>query len=62
MEGFNMAFMPVLVDENYTKDAFLLQAIDTSDWIVFPYEKFESMNEGDRGLFRYNTDSYGVKE
>lgn len=31
----------------------------SDDWIVFPYEEMDKMKEGDRGLFREGTDSYG---
>jgi len=27
----------------------------TSDWIVFPHEQFDTVVEGDRGLFRDRT-------
>ena len=52
-------FLPVLVDSKYETN-FHLQCLKTSDWIVFPYENYDKMNEGDRGLFRNKTDSYGV--
>lgn len=62
MKGFpdvEWHFMPVLVDGKYEED-FALQCLKTEDWIVFPYEKFDKMQEGDRGLFRMKTDTYGV--
>lgn len=57
--GYDWQFMPVLVDGDYEND-FELQTIKTKDWIVFPYENFDKIKEGDRGLFRINTDVYGV--
>lgn len=62
MKGFpevEWHFMPVLVDGKYEEN-FPLQCLKTDDWIVFPYEKYDKMQEGDRGLFRMNTDKYGV--
>lgn len=62
MKGFpevDWHFMPVLVDGKYEKN-FLMQCLKTDDWIVFPYEKYDKMQEGDRGLFRMKTDKYGV--
>ncbi len=62
MKGFpevDWHFMPVLVDGKYEKN-FLMQCLKTDDWIVFPYEKYDKMQEGDRGLFRMNSDVYGV--
>jgi hypoxanthine phosphoribosyltransferase len=57
--GVEWHFMPVLVDGEYKGD-FPFQCLKTDEWIVFPYEKFDKMQEGDRGLFRMNTDVYGV--
>ena len=62
MKGFpevDWHFMPVLVDGKYENN-FPMQGLKTDDWIVFPYEKYDKMNEGDRGLFRMKTDVYGV--
>jgi len=64
MKGFpevEWHFMPVLVDKAYEGD-FKLQTLKTDDWIIFPYENSDKMQEGDRGLFRVGTDVYGVKE
>lgn len=52
-------FFPVLVDAAYSHD-FRFQGLRTSDWIVFPYEEESKVMEGDRGLFRIQTDAYGV--
>lgn len=52
-------FMPVLVDGSFERN-FPFQCLKTNDWIVFPYEKYDKMQEGDRGLFRIKTDSYGM--
>jgi len=51
-------FFPILVDHNDTH-VFKYFGMKTSDWIVFPYEKYDKMDEGDRGLFRMQTDTYG---
>lgn len=62
MKGFpevDWHFMPVLVDGKYENN-FPMQGLKTDDWIVFPYEKYDKMQEGDRGLFRMKTDVYGV--
>lgn len=53
-------FVPILVDHNYQGN-FDIYGLRSKDWIVFPYEDFDKMNEGDHGLFRDNTDSYGKK-
>lgn len=58
--GLSWNFMPVLVDGEYYENEFLFQCLRTKDWIVFPYEKIDKIQEGDRGLFRIKTDSYGV--
>ena len=54
-------FYPVIVSHDYTSDE--AEYIDVGqqfeDWIVFPYEDFDKMKEGDRGLFREGSDSYG---
>jgi hypoxanthine phosphoribosyltransferase len=52
-------FMPICTDAEYPEN-FNLQVMKASDWIVFPYEKMESVKEGDRGFFRKNTDVYGL--
>lgn len=52
-------FFPVLVDASYPHD-FRFQGLRTSDWIVFPYEEESKVIEGDRGLFRVQTDAYGI--
>lgn len=62
MKGFpevDWHFMPVLVDGK-CENNFPMQGLKTDDWIVFPYEKYDKMQEGDRGLFRMKTDVYGV--
>lgn len=56
----NWRFFTVLKDEN-APEVDAMYALKTSDWIVFPYEKYDKMDEGDRGLFRHGTDSYGGK-
>ena len=59
-------YIPFLVDADfgeYRSDEWRAKPYDecfmkTSDWIVFPWEENDSVVEGDRGLFRDNTDSY----
>ncbi len=58
---YDWNFMPVLVDGEYDHE-FELQGMKTTDWIVFPYEKYDKMHEGDRGLFRMKSDAYGVNK
>jgi len=59
-------FIPFLVDKKYWDNAndiykeIWATYLISSDWIVFPWEEFDKMPEGDRGLFRDGTDSYGV--
>lgn len=54
-------FYPVIVSHDYTSDE--AEYIDVGqqfeEWIVFPYEDFDKMKEGDRGLFREGSDRYG---
>lgn len=52
-------FMPILIDEE-SDLSFNFYGFRASEWIVFPYEKEENIKEGDRGLFRFKTDKYGV--
>lgn len=54
-------YMPFLVDANYKDKDYDIKVMRSSEWIVFPWEEFEKMNEGDRGLFRDGTDSYGAQ-
>lgn len=58
-KDFNYDFIPILIDGKYNKNTFKYYGLYSNDWIVFPYEDFESMEENDRGLFRDGTDSYG---
>lgn len=51
-------YMPFLVDAEYTDTDYDYSCIKTSDWIVFPWERFEQVQEDDRGLFRDQTDKY----
>lgn len=53
-------FVPVLVDGAFEEE-FKFYGIKTNHWIVMPFEEFDAMNEGDRGLFRDGSDSYGKK-
>ena len=52
-------FCPVLVDEGFaTKNSplpFSIWGFVSKDWIVFPYEDFDKVREGDWGLFRQGT-------
>lgn len=57
---FKWTFVPFLLDDKAPVDIpCLTYGIRTSTWMVFPWETLEDMNEGDRGLFRDNTDTYG---
>ena len=58
-KDFEYKYYPFLVDANYKKEDFDYYSIKTKDWIVFPWEDFNKMQEGDRGLFRDKTDLYG---
>lgn len=51
-------FCPILVDAGYKGD-FKYYGMKTDEWVVFPYEDFDAVVEGDRGLFREGTDKYG---
>lgn len=51
-------FFTVLMDAN-APQLDVMYGVKTSDWVVFPYEKYDKMSEGDRGLFRHGSDSYG---
>lgn len=53
-------FFPILVDSGY-QGTFMIEGIRSSDWVVFPYEDSAKVIEGDRGLFRDETDLYGVE-
>lgn len=63
MKNFKVEWMfyPVIVSHDYESDE--AEYIDVGqkfeDWIVFPYEDFDKMKEGDGGLFREGSDSYG---
>ena len=59
--GVEYLFLPILVDENYQGeiDGYGLK---TKDWVVFPWEEYEKVVEGDRGLFRDRTDKYDSKD
>lgn len=64
MEGFpevEYDFFPLLLDGDYP-DTMELYGMKTNDWIVMPYEEMDEMVEGDRGLFRNNTDQYGKSQ
>ena len=57
-------FAPVLVDSScFTtldfKGKLITTGMITSHWIVMPYEEYDMMVEGDRGLFRNGDDKYG---
>jgi hypothetical protein len=55
---FEYKFVPLLVDANYPHD-FDIYGLKSPIWVVFPYEEFDKMKEGDHGLFRAGTDVYG---
>lgn len=58
----NWLFTTCLIDSNYYCQHGQMGISDfmliSSDWIVFPQEVEEKVIEGDRGLFRDNSDSY----
>ena len=56
----NWLFATVLADNNAPMFYNIVYALRSSDWIVFPYEDFDSMKEGDHGLFRDGTDKYAL--
>jgi len=61
-KNLKFTYAPVLIDGNnkmFGEDTFPVYGMITKHWIVFPYEDFNKMNEGDRGLFREGTDTYG---
>jgi hypoxanthine phosphoribosyltransferase len=54
-------FCPILIDSEYYREhsyEFKYFGFVTSLWVVFPYEDFDSVVAGDRGLFRDNSDQY----
>lgn len=48
---------PVVVDADCPKFAAVeyYNSLVSKDWVVFPYEDFYAVSEGDRGLFREGT-------
>jgi hypoxanthine phosphoribosyltransferase len=58
-KDYDYKYYPFLIDANYNDNDYDYYSIKTKDWIVFPWEDFEKMPEGDRGLFREKTDNYG---
>jgi len=63
-QTFEWKFAPVLIDGKYIEtqdfnDKLITYGLKTNHWIVMPYEEETKMVEGDRGLFRDNTDQYG---
>lgn len=60
LSNCNLYFVPLLLDANYpTPEDFPYYGFRESDWIVFPWEQMDRVQEGDRGLFREGTDLYG---
>jgi orotate phosphoribosyltransferase-like protein len=58
LKNYPWIFAPVLIDDSTDLD-FKHCGFRSSNWVVFPYEDYDKMNEGDRGLFRERSDSYG---
>ena len=58
MPKATVIFGAVLVDKKYKGCEPHIIGFKSSDWIVFPYEDYEKVAEGDRGLFRHGTDKY----
>lgn len=58
---FRWSFVPILIDGSFDEKENNIEVygLKSNIWIVFPYEEFSKMPEGDRGLFRESTDSYG---
>jgi hypoxanthine phosphoribosyltransferase len=56
----NYYYLPFLVDADYKDTDYDDCCMIGSDWIVFPWEDMDAMQEGDRGLFRDGTDVYNV--
>jgi len=71
-DTFDWTYNVVLVDAGY-KGLFregrdyswdvphgrIVHACTSDDWVVFPWENFDAVVDGDRGLFREGTDEYG---
>lgn len=51
-------YCPIIVDGNSILD-FHFYGIKTHEWMVMPWEEYEGVIEGDRGLFREGNDVYG---
>lgn len=51
-------FMTILMDGKAYNPKVTF-SMRTNDWIVFPWEDFDAVTAGDRGLFREGTDVYG---
>lgn len=64
--GFTVEFAPVIIDAKWAEanEKWIPKyyGMIAEDWIVFPYEDFTKMEEGDRGFFRDNTDTYGKEK
>lgn len=62
-ENENWFFCPLVVDAKYAAQnqplPFKIYGSVESDWIVFPYEDYEKVHEGDHGLFRDGSGKYG---
>jgi hypoxanthine phosphoribosyltransferase len=59
---FEWNFNVILADKKYNYqrwDGMLNVACVSEDWVVFPWEDFDLVVDGDRGLFRNGDDSYG---
>lgn len=59
--GIEWTLAPVLIDAHYEEedDGVKYFGFKSKHWVVFPWEEFDKMQEGDRGLFREGSDSYG---
>jgi hypoxanthine phosphoribosyltransferase len=62
-ENQNWFFCPLIVDAKFAAQnqplPFKIYGSVESDWIVFPYEDYEKVHEGDHGLFRDGSGKYG---
>jgi hypoxanthine phosphoribosyltransferase len=58
-KDYNYKYYPFLIDYEYQDNDYDYYSIREKDWIVFPWEQVEKVQEGDRGFFREGTDAYG---
>jgi hypoxanthine phosphoribosyltransferase len=65
LNKFTWKYAPCLIDKKFLDEtdldmSYIIDCMKISDeWYVFPWEDINMAKEGDRGLFRDKTDSYG---